>query len=138
MPVTVKNVVVWRKEVAHEPGQLARTLQPLAEAGADLHVVMGYAEGERGIVELCSIAGKRATDAARQAGLVPSPKPTLLVEGDNRPGLGFEIANAVAERGVSISFIVAQVVGDRYSAILGFHDEDDAKKAATAIKKAAR
>ena len=44
MAVTVRNVTIWRKEVAHRPGELARALQPLAAAGADLQVIMAYAE----------------------------------------------------------------------------------------------
>ena len=42
MAVTVKKAMLWRKEVDNRPGMLASTLQPLAEAGADLQVVMAY------------------------------------------------------------------------------------------------
>ena len=42
MPVTVKNISLWRKEVENKTGVLAQTLEPLAKAGADLHVVMGF------------------------------------------------------------------------------------------------
>jgi len=42
MPVTVKKIVLWRKEVDNQAGTLARTLEPLARARADLRVVMGY------------------------------------------------------------------------------------------------
>lgn len=42
MAVTVKKAVLWRKEVESQPGVLAATLKPLAEAGADLQIVMGY------------------------------------------------------------------------------------------------
>lgn len=138
MAVTVRNVTIWRKEVAHRQGELARALQPLAAAGADLQVIMAYAEGERGFVELGPLSGKKVTDAAGRAGFVASPKPTLLVEGDDRPGLGLEIATAIADQGVSISFDVTQVIGKKYSAVYGFHSPEDAKKAAAAIKKAAR
>ena len=43
MAVTVKKAVLWRKEVENEPGVLATTFKPLAEAGADLQVVLGIA-----------------------------------------------------------------------------------------------
>jgi hypothetical protein len=42
MPVTVKPITLWRKEVDNQPGILAQTLEPFATGGADLHVVMGY------------------------------------------------------------------------------------------------
>lgn len=136
MAVRVKKVTVWKREIPHRAGELAAVLQPLAEAGANLQVVMGYAEGSRGFVELCPVSGKKLTEAAKRVGLEASSKPTLLVEGDNRPGLGYQIARTIADRGVSISFLVAQVVGKKYSAVFGFHSEQDARTAAGAITKA--
>jgi ABC-type sugar transport system substrate-binding protein len=67
---------------------------------------------------------------------VPSSIPTLLVEGDNKAGLGHAIAQAIADAGINVGFLVAQVVGRRYSAVIGFDTEADAKKAAPLIKKA--
>ena len=42
MSVSVKHITLWRAEVENKAGVLARTLESLAAAGADLHVVMGY------------------------------------------------------------------------------------------------
>jgi hypothetical protein len=42
-----------------------------------------------------------------------------VVEGDNRPGLGHAIAKAIGDAGINISFVMAQVVGRRYSAVFG-------------------
>ena len=61
----------------------------------------------------------------------------LLVEGDNRQGLGYALAKAIGDAGISVSFLMAQVVGRRYAAIFGFKNDDDAAKAVTLIKKAA-
>jgi hypothetical protein len=62
-------------------------------------------------------------------GLAPSSISTLLVEGDNRPGLGHAIAKAIGDAGINMSFVIAQVVGRRYSAVFGFENEADASKA---------
>jgi hypothetical protein len=40
MPITVKSIVLWRKEIENQPGTLASTLEPFASGGADLQVVM--------------------------------------------------------------------------------------------------
>jgi hypothetical protein len=49
MPVTVKSIVIWRKEIDNEVGVLARTLEPLHKAGADLQVLNGLPlSGQRG------------------------------------------------------------------------------------------
>jgi len=40
MAVTVRKIVLWRKEVENRAGILAGALAPLAHAGANIHVVM--------------------------------------------------------------------------------------------------
>src|SRR5216684_5885310 len=97
MAVTVKKVALWRKEVADEAGALAGVLQPLSAAGANLRVVMGYGMGESGraAIEVFPITGKKATDAATRAGLAASQIACLLVEGDDRAGLGADMAGAI-------------------------------------------
>jgi hypothetical protein len=139
MAVTVKKITLWRSEVANRPGTLASALGPLAQAGANLRVVMGYrfpGDETRGAVELYPITGKKAQAAARAAGLSDSGIPTLLVEGDDRPGTGSAIAGAIAEAGINLAFFVAQVVGRRYAAVIGFDSEADARRAAPMIKRA--
>jgi hypothetical protein len=140
MPVTVKRIKLWRKELENKAGTLAGTLEPLAKAGADLQIVMGYRfpnEHEKAAVELYPVANKKSTQAAQGAGLAASGIPVLLVEGDNRAGLGHGIAQAVADAGVNLDFLVAQVVGRKYSAVIGFENDADADKATALIKKAA-
>ncbi len=140
MPVTVRRISLWRKEVENQVGSLAHTLEPVAKAGADLRVLMGYrypGDATKAAIELYPIAGKKVTSAASEAGLSASSIPTLLVEGDDRPGLGFAIAQAMAGAGINMTFFVAQAVGRKFSAVLGFETEADAKTAAPLIKKAA-
>lgn len=139
MAVTVKKVVLWRHEVDNKPGMLATTLEPLAAAGADLHIVMGYrypGNESRAAIELYPVSGKKATAAAKAAGLTASSIPTLFVEGDNRAGLGAATARALAEAGINLSFLVAQVIGRKYSALFGFETVEEASKAAALLKKA--
>lgn len=139
MAVTVKKVTLWRSEVENKPGVLANVLEPLANAGADLQVVMGYCypgNESKAAIELYPVSGRKSIAAAQAAGLSASSIPTLLVEGDNKAGLGYTTAKAIAEAGINISFLVAQVIGRKYSAVFGFETDADASKAATLIKKA--
>ena len=141
MSVTVKKIALWRQEIENKPGALAAVLAPLAEAGADLHVVMGYrhpGHESQATIEVLPVSGKKATKAAQDAGLGASSIPTLLVEGDNQPGLGAAISRSLAEAGINVCFLVAQVIGGRFSAVIGFDNPDDAAKASALIKKAAR
>ena len=139
MAVSVKRIELWRGEVANRTGTLAGTLAPLAEAGADLRLVMVYrfpGDESRGAVEVYPVTSKKVRAAARGAGLSESGIPALLVEGDDRPGTGAAIARAVAEAGINLAFLVGQVVGRRYAAVIGFDSEQDLKRAATMIRKA--
>jgi hypothetical protein len=139
MAVSVKKITLWRSEVANRPGTLAGALAPLAEAGANLKVVMAYrfpGDETRSAIELYPVTGRRAQTAARSAGLSESGIPTLLVDGEDRPGTGAAIARAIAEAGINVDFFLAQVVGRRYAAVIGFDSEADAKKALSLIKRA--
>ena len=140
MAVTVKNISLWRKEVENQVGMLAHTLEPLTKAGANLRVLMGYrypGDATKAAIELYPIVGKKVIAAAAGVGLVASSIPTLLAEGDDNLGLGLAIAEAVSGAGVNMGFFVAQSIGRRFSAVLGFETESDAKTAAPIIKKAA-
>jgi len=139
MPVTVKHISLWRKEIENQVGTLASTLDPVAKAGANLRVLMGYrypGNESRAAIELYPVSGRKATAAATEAGLTASSIPTLLVEGDDKPGLGLAIAKAIADAGINMAFFVAQVVGRKYSAVIGFDSDADAKTAADLIKEA--
>jgi len=100
---------------------------------------MGYrypGDETKAAVELYPISGKKSITSAQQAGLSASAIPTLLVEGDNKPGLGYAITQLIADANFNLSFLVAQVIGRKYSAVIGFTNAEDAKKATALIKKA--
>ena len=141
MAISVKRVSLWRASVDNRPGALARILAGQAAAGASLEVVMGYAlpgERQHAVVEIHPVKAKKAVAAAQAAGLSASSTPTLLVSGDDRAGVGHAMTRAIAEAGINLSFMVAQVVGRRYSAVFGFESEADAARATALIKKSAR
>ena len=139
MAIRVKGITLWRREVDNRPGALARTLEPLAGAGADLKVLMAYrypAEEGKAAIELYPISGKKAKAAAQSAGLAATAIPTLLVQGDNRAGQAHAATRAIADAGINLNFFLAQVIGKKYSAVLGFETEADAQRASRVIKKA--
>lgn len=139
MAVTVKRIVLWRKEVENRAGILANALAPLASAGTDIHVVMAYrfpGQESKAAIELYPVTGKKSAAAAKEAGFSASNIPALLVEGDNKTGLGYETAQTIANAGVSMDFMVAQVIGRRFSAVFGFESAADAASCAGIIRKA--
>jgi hypothetical protein len=139
MAVTVKKIVLWRKDVENKAGILANALAPLANAGTDIHVVMAYrfpGQEPKAAIELYPVTGKKSVTAAKEVGFSASSIPALLVEGDNRAGLGYATAQRIADAGINMDFVVAQVVGRKYSAVFGFESDVDATKCAAIIRKA--
>jgi len=139
MATTVKKIVFWRKEVDNRAGILANALAPLAGAGTDIQVVLAYrfpGHESKAAIELYPVTGKKSATAAKEAGFSPSNIPALLVEGDNRAGLGYATSQAIANAGISLDFVVAQVIGRKFSAVFGFESEADAAKCAGIIRKA--
>jgi len=137
MAITVQKVTLWALHGADRTGLLADALAPLAAAGVDLRTAMTYCHaGEQGraSVEVYPVSGRKAQAAARAAGLRPSETACLFVEGDDRPGLGAQLARAIAGVGVNLSFLVAQSLGRRFSAMLGFRNATDAAIAAKALR----
>ena len=140
MTVRIKRVKLWRTEINNKPKLLASTLEPFAQNGVDLKVTMEYSlphTPHRAVVEILTDESRRAVMAAKAAGFRLSPTPMLLIEGDNRPGLAYLVANTIAGSGISIRFLSAQVVGERYSALLGFQTNDEAKRAGALMRRIA-
>ena len=139
MAITVKKITLWCKDLDNKPGALAAVLAPLANAGADLEVVMGTSfpgDEDHATVGVFPVQGRKSIAAAKAAGLdVASSMPALLVVGDDRQGLGHRIAQTIADAGINIGFVIAQRVGQNFSAVFGFQQDSAAQAASRLIKK---
>ena len=139
MPLNVRKILLWRREAPDAPGLGAATLEPFARAGADLKLVMGYRIHDgNAAIEVWPVTGKKTVAAAQGVGLAAAPISALLLEGDDRPGLGHAFAKAVSDAGINLSFLMAMVVGRKFSAVFGFGSEADAKAAAPLLRKAGK
>jgi len=140
MAVTVKRATLWTIDTPNRPGTLAATLSPLAEAHANLDLVMGYSHPDKqaATIEVYPVTGARPKRAAAEAGFQESSFPCVTVTGENRVGLGRAIAGALAEAGINLNFFVAQVVGRQYTGIFSFEADSEADLAVKIIRKATR
>lgn len=133
MPLKVEKVALWCGEIEDKPGALAKVLEPLAQAGVDLQVVMAErnpAKAGFGVVYLGPVKGRKAMDAAKSVGLSEATTPVVLrIEGPNKPGLGHLMTSALAEAGINLSFVGAAVLGNRFVAFFAFDSDADARKA---------
>jgi hypothetical protein len=138
MALDITKVDVWAADIPDQTGTLANILDQLASAGADLESVIARREPGKpaaGTVFLCPIKGRAMQNAAKQAGLSPASKiGTLRVEGPNRPGMGHQILQAVADAGINLRGVSAVVIGNKFAVYLGFDNPADATKATRALK----
>jgi hypothetical protein len=137
MAISIKKVTLWSAEIANRPSTLGRTLEPLADAGINLGVVMAYDKPDdrsRSVVEVAPITGAKAQRAAKAGGLTSSSIPCLLVEGDNRAGIGHAMTAGLGAAGINIHFTMALVVGKKFRTVFGFGQEANLDAATRAIR----
>jgi hypothetical protein len=136
MSVTVKKIVLWRRELENRPGSLANSLKPLAHSGINLQILVGYAghSDRKGAMEIYPIIDAKAEDAAKEAGLQPmSDVQCLLVEGEDSPGLAHRITEAIAEQAINLEFIMLTAIGGKFSGVFATKTLSDIEKVESII-----
>ncbi|MCA9254301.1 MAG: hypothetical protein KDA33_01630 [Phycisphaerales bacterium] len=138
MAVTVKRATLWTTTTSNTPGSLAASLSPLAEGQVNLDLVMGYSHPDKAgaTIEVFPVEGASPQRAARRAGYRKSGFPCVSIMGQNRVGLGRQIASALAEAGININFFIAQVVRNEYVGMFSFEADSEADLAVKIIREA--
>ena len=133
MGLNVERVDVWAATIEDQPGGLAGKLAPLAEAGADLEFAIARRAPDSpgtGVVFVTPLEGSQQTAAGEAAGFaVADGLHSVRIEGDNRPGIGAELAKAIADAGINLRGLSAAVVEGRFIMYLALDTADDAQKA---------
>ncbi|MFA4015539.1 MAG: hypothetical protein RUDDFDWM_000626 [Candidatus Fervidibacterota bacterium] len=139
MAIRVMQIKPWKLETEDRPGALADALAPLAEAGVNLEYVEAYAhEAEPGKASIFvyPITGRKAINAASKAGFKQvSESPFVLVEGDDKPGMGQKLSRALADAGINIHGVSALVIGKKFRVVFSFESPQDAKKACRVLRR---
>jgi len=138
MSYTVKKVEVWAGDIRNKPGMLARVLEALSGAGAQLEfMVARRVTSESSRVFVAPIKGAKQKRAAQDVGLVPaSGMYAVRIDGPDRPGLGAEITRSVADKGLNLRGASAAAIGKKTVFWLAFEAADHAAQAAQIIRKA--
>jgi hypothetical protein len=133
MPLQIHKVQVWSGEIPDRPGAAAAKLELLARAGADLEFIFTRphpTKPDTSILFLAPISGPEQIQAARAANLGPALDVAMLwVEGENRPGMGFELMSHLAVAGINLRGLSVSAVGNRFAAYLAFDNPDIATQA---------
>ena len=131
----IKKVVYFTMNVADKPGEAARLLQALSQAGVNLLAFSGFPRGRRGQLDFVPEKPDHFRKAATKARLKPQPKKNgFLVQGSDRPGAIAGVLQRLADVNVNVTAVDAvSAGGGRYGAIL-WVKAPDIKKTAKALK----
>lgn len=131
MSDTVTLVDYYYTTVADKPGEGARVLGALRDAGVNLRAFTGFPAGRRSQLDFVPTDAATLVAAAKAAKIKLSrPKKGFLVAGDDRPGAAAEILQRLAAAKINVTAIDAVLGGEgRYGAIV-WVKQRDVKKAA--------
>jgi hypothetical protein len=138
MAYKIGKVEVWAGDMMNRPGMLARVLEALSNAGADLEFVVARrvtANTSRAFVAPLTSAAQRR--AAGDVGLVrTSGMHTLRIEGPDRAGLGARLTRALADAGINMRGLSSAAVARKSVCYIAFATAEEAGQAGKILKKA--
>jgi hypothetical protein len=136
MADAISKLEYYTATIANKPGEGARVLGALREAGVNLTAFFGYKAGARKSEIICVVekATPEMKKAAKKAGLELSKKQTgFFVHGEDRPGAVADIMGKLGDAGINVHTAHAICAGaNRYGAFIVV-DADDVRKAGKAL-----
>jgi len=131
MADTVKRAQYFYTEVTDKPGEGAKVLTMLKEAGVNLLAFSGFPKGRRAQIDFIPADPAVFRVAARKAKVkLVGPKTGFLIQGEDRVGALTEIMTKLAEAGINVTACDAVAAGaGQYGAILWVKPGDVQKAA---------
>jgi len=127
----IRRVDYFYVTVPDKPGEGARALGALRDAGVNLLAYSGFPEGRGAQLDFVpedAAAFRRAARSAKWK--LTGPKKAFLIAGDDRPGAVADIVDKLAGAKINITAVDAVCTGGgRYGAILWVAPRDVARAA---------
>jgi hypothetical protein len=135
-----EHVDVWAATIEDRVGALAYVLTELREAGADLEFIIARrAEPGKGVVFVTPLRGDREIAVAAQLGFnVTHTLHSVRIMGRDRPGIGAELTQELAEGGINLRGFSASVTGTQFLAYAAVDSLHDANKVIEILEKGRR
>lgn len=132
MAETVRLVEYFYITASNKPGEGARLLNILKEAGVNLSAFSGFPQGRRAQLDFIPADVAAFKQAAKKAGWkVTGPKRAFVVQGDDRVGAVADLLERLGAAKINVTAVDAVCAGnDRYGAILWVAPKDVRKAAA--------
>jgi len=138
MPDDIKRIDYYYASIPDKPGEGARILAALRDAGVNLIGVSAFPHGaRRSQLDLIPSDSAAFANAARAAGLTLSRKKSgFLIQGEDRPGAVADIAKKLADKNINVTSVQLFCTGSgRYGGML-WVKAPDLRKSARALGSA--
>jgi hypothetical protein len=134
MAETIRRVDYFYIETPNRPGEAARALKALKDAGINLLAFSGFPKGRRAQLDFIPADPAALVKAAKKAGWKLSAKRSgFLIQGEDRPGAVADILGKLAAARINVTAVDAVCAGaHQYGAIL-WVKPPDLKRAAKAL-----
>jgi len=131
MADVVKKVAYFAMDVPNKPGEGARVLGALAEAGVNLLAFTGFPRGRKAQLDIIPEDVAIFKKAIKATKMKTRPqKFGFLVQGDDRRGAVADLLKMLAEKKINVTAVDAASTGaGRYAAILWVEPKDVNKTA---------
>jgi len=131
MPDTIRLVEYFYVMAANKPGEGARALATLRDAGVNLLAFSGFPNGRRAQLDFVPDDSAKFKSAAKKAKWkVVGPKRGFLVAGDDRMGAVAELLDRLASKKINVTAVDAVSVDGKYGALLWVASKDVTRAAA--------
>jgi len=133
MPDTIRKVDYYYITAPDKPGEGAKLLGALRDAGVNLLAIHAFPSARRSQIDVVPADAVTFLAAAKSAGLkVSKPKTVFLIEGDDRVGAMAQMLSRLGSAGVNVTATSAVRTGPgRYGALLWVKPRDVRKAAET-------
>jgi hypothetical protein len=122
----IRKVAYFAMDVPNKPGEGARVLGALADAGVNLLAFTGFPSGKKSQIDIIPENVVLFRKAAKAAKIKTRPqKFGILVQGDDRKGAVARLLKTLGEKKINVTAIDAVSAGaGRYAAILWVKPKD--------------
>ena len=130
MADVIRQVEYFYVHVPHKPGEGAKALRALKDAGVNLLAFSGFPEGRRAQMDFIpadAVAFKSVAKTNKWK--LVGPKRGFLIQGDDRVGAIADVVGKLADAKINVTAIDAVATNGRYGALCWVASRD-VKKAA--------
>src|SRR4051794_22547149 len=115
----VEKIAIWTAEVEDRAGGTTALFKALAGAGTDVTFALARRQPDKpGKGILFVSPGSSQAGFEKRSDVVG-----VRVEGDNKPGVGAQLTQALAVAGLNLRAISAHVIGKTFSVVFAFDNE---------------